>query len=145
MMFFAPVVPLVTPTAVATSIGVSLFLEPLKTAMYGALGAIQGILGMYALTVLGCATCSIITAGMIGFLAGTAIAVPFLILTGIKILFPTSQEDNKEQSFTASIAGFALNVGIMFLGSLAISTGLFLGTVPAVTVATGAAITYPFC
>lgn len=143
MLFFSSaVVPLVTPTAVATSIGVSTLFQPLTTAMYGALGAIQGIVGMYALTALGYATCSIVTAGLIGFLAGAAIAAPFLILTGLGSILPSSDADeDDEQSFATTIAGFALNIGVMFVASLAISTALFLGTAPAVTVAAGAAIT----
>lgn len=143
MLFFASaVVPLVTPTAVATSIGVSSVFQPLTTAMYGALGAIQGIVGMYALTALGCATCSIVTAGLIGFLAGAAIAAPFLILTGLRSILPRIDNvEEDEKSFATTIAGFALNVGVMFVSSLVISTGLFLGSAPAVTVAAGAAIT----
>jgi hypothetical protein len=139
-MFFASAVPFITPTVAAASIGVSGIFQPLTTAMYGAYGAIQGIIGMYALSAFGFTTCTVLTAGMIGFLAGAAIAAPFLILTGLRSILPSSLNEDGEPSIGDSIAGFALNVGIMFIASLVISTSMFLGPLPAVAITVGAVV-----
>lgn len=133
-------IPFFTPSVVATSIGVSCIFKPLTTAMYGVTGAIQGAVGVYALTALGYEVCSIATAAAIGCLAGAAIAAPFAIAFGLKSIFESS-DVSEDQSIFRTIAGFTLEIGVMFLASLVISTGFYLGTVPATTLAVGAIIT----
>ena len=130
-LFFAPCL-------AATSIGVGCVFKPLTVAMYGVTGALQGIVGAYALTSLGYSSCSIAMAASIGCLAGAAIAAPFAIAGGLKSIFENS--DN-EQSFLKTIAEFTLEIAVVWLASLIISTGFYLGTAPALTVAAGAVIT----
>ncbi len=129
-------IPFFTPGVIASSIGVSCFFKPLTTAIYGVTGAIQGAVGVYALTTLGYEACSIATAATIGGLAGAAIAAPFAIAIGFTSIF-----DAPQQSFFRTIAGFALEIGVMFLASLVLSTAFYLGTLPATTIVAGALVT----
>lgn len=129
-----------TPSIAVGSIGVGLVCRPLITAMYGAIGAIQGAVGVYALTTLSYTTCSITTAATIGFLAGAAIAAPFAIAVGLKAIFDFSS-DEEDHGFLTSMAFFSLNIAIIFLASLVMSTGLFLGITPAAAIGTGAVVT----
>jgi hypothetical protein len=129
-----------TPSLSAGSIAIGLVCKPLTTAMYGFLGALQGAVGVYVLTALGYATCSAVTAATIGFLAGAAIAAPFAVFMGLKAIFDLSMV-RENQGLSTSMAFFALDIGITFLASLVMSTGLFLGATPAVAVVAGAAIT----
>ena len=132
-------IPFFTPGLMLTSIGVSCIFNPFKTALYGVTGAIQGSVGAYALTTLGYGACGITTAATIGFLAGAAIAAPFAIALSLKSIFESA--DEVEHSIYRTIAGFVLEIAGMFLASYVISTALFLGTIPAIAVATGALIT----
>lgn len=133
MLFFSPVV----AGGVAASAGVSFVWGPLTTAVYGLCGAVQGALGAYALTLFGYSGYSLIAAASVGAMAGAAIAAPIALAFSIKSIF----EANDKPGFGKSIASFSLNVGLMFLASLLISTTLFLGMAPAISIAAGAAVT----
>lgn len=127
--------------AMAASATVSCCFAPLTTFMWGVAGGIQGAMGAFVLTTLGISSASILTAAAIGALAGVAIAAPVALLMGVKWLFETSDNDDDEESCLGYTADFALRIGIISLASFALSTALFLGAIPAVSVATGAVIT----
>ncbi|WP_131739621.1 hypothetical protein [Legionella adelaidensis] len=120
----------------AASVGISYIFNPLKTAVYGVVGAMQGAIGVMALSTFGFSTCSIATAATIGALAGAAIAAPFAIGMGVLgILGATEGND-----MGPTLLRFSLNVGIMLLASFVMSTSLMLGTLPVAAVTTGAVI-----
>ena len=100
--------PTVKLAVVGGGVGVvtSCLFSPLKTAIYGVIGAAQGAMGAAALTAFGY---------NVGF--------------------------GGDKGFLPSLGRFGLDVGVMFLGSLILSTALLLGPLPAVAVAAGAAVT----
>ena len=129
--------------AAAVSGAVSCMFKPMSTAIWIASGAIQGAIGAYVLTTLGYGGYSIAIAATVGALAGAAIAAPVALLIGLKGVMGLFQEQDRDrdQGVAVSLIGFTLRMGIIFLASLVVSTALFLGTQPAVAVASGALVT----
>lgn len=142
-MLFFPGVPTVVSSIIANrmvisgaaaSVGVSYLFSPLKTAIYGVCGALQGAFGAMALSIFG-VNCSMVTAAAVGGLAGAAIAAPFAITMGLIGLFGAE----KAEGYIPAMGRIILSVGIMFLSSLIMSMALFLGSLPVAAVGMGAA------
>ena len=113
----------------------SCLFSPLKTAIYGVIGAAQGAMGAAALTAFGYNVGSLALVAGIGAAVGVAITAPFALASGLMGFF------GGDKGFLPSLGRFGLDVGVMFLGSLILSTALLLGPLPAVAVAAGAAVT----
>lgn len=147
MLFFGAL----TPTAAAVmagtggvviSLAVGVVIKSIVTEMIK--GAIYGAIGAYVLAALGFGTCTIMTAALVGALVGVAVFLPLSFIQGLSGIFPGNQEpeiSDELPPITETISMFALRVGIIFVGSLVVSTSVFLGTLPAIAIATGAAIT----
>lgn len=129
--------PTVKLAAVGGSVGLvaGCVFSPLTTAIYGVIGAVQGAMGAAALTALGYNVGSLALVAGIGAAAGMAITAPFALASGLMSFV------GGDKGFLPSLGRFGLNVGVMFLGSFILSTALLLGTLPAVAVAAGAAVT----
>ena len=138
--FFFPAVPAAAKVGAVGCLGAgaSCICSPLKAALYGCIGAFQGAMGAVALNALGYSVGSIAMAAAIGGAVGFAIVVPFVLVTGLKAFIGS---DDKEDGFFPFLGRFGLDVGVMFLGSLVLSTAVMLGTLPAVAVGVGAAVT----
>jgi len=150
MLFFGALTPtagavIAGAGALAVSLAVGAVIQSVVIEM--AKGAIYGAIGAYALTALGYGACTMATAVAVGALVGVAVFLPLSLIQGLTGIFlgvktaDAPEPYEEPPPFTQTMAAFSLRVGIIFLSSLIVSTTLFLGSMPAAAIATGAAIT----
>ncbi len=146
MLFFGALTPTAAAViagtgAVVVSLAVGVVIKSIVTEMVK--GAVYGAIGAYVLAALGFGTCTILTAALVGALVGVGVFLPLSFIQGLSGIFPGNQDPevcDELPPITETISLFALRVGIIFVGSFLVSSSLFLGTLPAVAIATGAAI-----